>query len=80
MPMFVCLENDGKFVYVIVIHFNFFNVGYDLVRHEYLSWNKLLVYTTFGTDTNVVVTSTDSGHIYRNVILSSLLELIKLLS
>jgi len=61
MPVFVCLENDGKFVYVIVLHLNFFNTSYDLVRHEYVFWNKILVCTMFGIDTTVVVSSADSS-------------------
>jgi len=60
MPVFVCLENDGKFVYVTVLYFNFFNTGYDLVRHDCLFWNKVLVCTMFGIDTTVVVSSADS--------------------
>jgi hypothetical protein len=74
VPVFACLENDGKFVYVIVLYLNFFNVGVHLVRHECLFWNKVLVCTTFVIDTIVVVSSADSwwpflptGHIYQDV-------------
>ena len=87
MPVFVCLESDGKFVCVIVLYLNFVNTGCDLVRHKCLFWNKVLVCTTFCIDTTVVVSSADSwwpflptGHIHRDVTLSSQLELIKLLS
>lgn len=60
VPVFDCLENEGKFVYVIILYLNFFKTGYDMVRHECLFWNKVLVYSTFGTDTTVVVSSADS--------------------
>jgi hypothetical protein len=58
--VFVCLEKDGKFVYVIVLYFNFFDTGYDLVRLKCIFWEKVLVRTTFGIDTNAVVSSADS--------------------
>jgi hypothetical protein len=60
MPVFVCLENGGKFLYVIVLYLSFFNTGYDLVRHEYLFWNKVLVCTKSGIDTTMVGSSADS--------------------